>query len=171
MSGSDTPNDCTPEQKEFLVLGTRANRGIQKNQNRTYRNPKVLAVYNPAAETKLSADASSYGLGGVLMHKVNTTWKPVACTSRSISTTEEHCTQIEKEAPAITWTCDKFAMYLLGKHFSIETDHKSLVPLLTSKPLDNLPPRILRIHLCMMKYDYTISHAPGKSLFTADTLS
>ena len=62
-------------------------------------------------------------------------------------------------------------MYLLGKHFSIETDHKPLVPLLSSTPLDNLPPRILRFRLRMMKYDYTISHVPGKSLFMADTLS
>ena len=61
-------------------------------------------------------------------------------------------------------------MYLLGKHFSTETDHKPLVPLLNSKPLDNLPPRILRFHLRMMKYDYTISHVSGKS-FMADTLS
>lgn len=46
-----------------------------------------------------------------------------------------------------------------------------MAPLLSSKPLDNLPPRILRFHLCTMKHDYTISHVPGKSCFTADTLS
>ena len=75
------------------------------------------------------------------------------------------------EALAITWTSEKFSMYLLGRQFGIETDHKPLVPLLSSKPLDNLPPRILRFRLRMMKYDYLISHVPGKSLFTADTLS
>ena len=134
-------------------------------------NPRVLALYNPAAETKLSADASSYGLGGVLLQKIESTWKPVAYASRSMSKTEERYAQIEKEALAITWTCDKFSVYLLGKHFDIETDHKPLVPLLSSKPLDNLPPRILRFRLRMMKYDFSISHVPGKSLFTADTLS
>ena len=77
----------------------------------------------------------------------------------------------KKEALAITWACDKFSMYILGKYFEIETDHKPLVPLLTSKPLDNLPPRILRFHLQMMKYEYSISHVPGKFLFIADTLS
>ena len=41
--------------------------------------------------------------------------------------------------------------------------------MLSSKPLDNLPSQILRF--CLQKYNYSISHVPGKSLFTADTLS
>ena len=105
---------------------------------------------------------------GVLLQKVEGTWKPVAYASMQMSTREEHYAQIEKEALAITWACDKFFMYILGKHFEIETDHKLLVPLLTS---DNLPPRILRFCLRMMKYEYSISHVPGKFLFTANTLS
>ena len=62
-------------------------------------------------------------------------------------------------------------MYLLGKKFEIETDHKPLVPLLSSKSLDNFPPLVLRFRLCMMKYNYSISHVPGKLLYTADALS
>ena len=105
------------------------------------------------------------------MQKVNTNWRPVAFASCSMFTTEVHYAQIEKEALAITWICDKFSMYLLGRRFEIETDHKPLVPLLSSKSLDDLPPRILRFCLRMMRYDYSIMHVPGKSLFTADTLS
>ncbi len=105
------------------------------------------------------------------MQKVNTTWQPVAYASRLMSTTEERYAQVEKEALAITWACDKFSMYLLGKKFEIETDHKPLVPLLSSKPLDNLPPRVLRFRLRMMRYNYSISHVPGKLLYTADALS
>ena len=41
----------------------------------------VLAWYDPAAETKLSADASAYGLGAVLLQKHENTWKPVAYAS------------------------------------------------------------------------------------------
>ena len=47
---------------------------------------------------KLLADASSYGLGEYLLQKVGTTWKPVAYTSQSISTTEDRYAKIEKEA-------------------------------------------------------------------------
>ena len=38
----------------------------------------VLAWYDPTAETKLTADASAYGLGAVLMQKTIQQWKPVA---------------------------------------------------------------------------------------------
>ena len=133
--------------------------------------PTVLALYDPEKETKLSADSSSYGLGAVLLQKHKSAWKPVAFASRSLSETETRYAQIEKEALAVTWGCEKFVDYILGKRICIETDHKPLVPLLSSKHLDNLPPRILRFRLRLARYDYSISHVPGKLLYTADTLS
>ena len=41
----------------------------------------TLTLYDPNAEVKLSADASSFGLGAVLLQKVNDAWKPVAYAS------------------------------------------------------------------------------------------
>ena len=105
--------------------------------------PTVLALYDPNAQTKPSADTFSYGLGAVLLQELESTWKPVAYASRSLSDTETRYAQIEKEALAVTWACDKFSTYLLGKKFATETDDKPLVPLLGSKHLDNLPPRVL----------------------------
>ena len=55
--------------------------------------------------------------------------------------------------------------------FTIETDHKPLVPLLGCKELHQLPPRILRFRLRLSRYNYTIVHVPGKILNTADALS
>eukprot|EP00731_Ephydatia_muelleri_P006180 Em0003g428a len=133
--------------------------------------PAVLALYDPAADTKVSADASSYGLGAVLLQRDKSSWKPVAFASRSMSDTEKRYAQIEKEALAIVWACDKFSTFVIGKHFTIETDAKPLIPLLSTKHLDSLPPRILRFRLRMARYDYSIEHKPGKQLFTADTLS
>ena len=133
--------------------------------------PTVLALYDPQAPTKISADASSYGLGAVLLQQVEDKWKPVAYASRSMSDTEKRYAQIEKEALAVTWSCDKFSNYILGRHFDIETDHKPLVPLLSTKNLDNLPPRVLRFRLRLARYNYDIQHVPGKLLYTADTLS
>ena len=131
----------------------------------------TLTLYDPLAETKLSADASSYGLGAVLLQKVDSDWKPVAFASRSMTETERQYAQVEKEALAITWACEKFSMYILGKRFQVETDHKPLVPLLGSKHLDSLPPRVLRFRLRLARFDYSIVHIPGTHMYTADTLS
>ena len=133
--------------------------------------PTILALYDPDAVTKISADASSHGLGAVIMQKKRLEWKPIAYASRSMTETEKRYAQIEKEALASTWACEKFSNYILGKKFLIETDHKPLIPLLGTKHLDALPPRILRFHLRLGRYDYNITHVPGKLLYTADTLS
>ena len=50
--------------------------------------------------------------------------------------TEQRYAQIEKEALAATWACERFRDYVIGKRFSIETDHKPLVTLLQTKHLD-----------------------------------
>ena len=55
--------------------------------------------------------------------------------------------------------------------FHVETDHKPLVSLLSSKKnLDELSPLIQRFRIRLMRYMYTIGHVPGKSLITADAL-
>ena len=127
----------------------------------------ILAWYNPTSETKVIADASAYGLGAVLLQKVENNWKPVAYASRLMTETETRYAQIEKEALASTQACEHFTYYILGK----KIHHKPLVRLLGNKQLDRLLPRILRFRLRLMRFDYTISHVPVKSLFTADTLS
>ena len=57
-------------------------------------------------------------------------------------------------------------------HPGNEIPHREpLVPLLGSKHLDSLPPRILRFRLRLSRFSYDISHVPGKLLYTADALS
>ena len=88
-----------------------------------------------------------------------------------MTSTEQRYAQIGKEALATTWACEKFNDYILGKDILIETDHKPLVPLFGSKTLDELPPRIQRFRMRLMKYSVKMLHVPGKELVTADTLS
>ena len=133
--------------------------------------PTTLVLYDQDAPTKITADASAYGLGAVLLQQQDTVWKPVAYASKSMTGTERRYSQIEKEALALVWACEKFEDYVLGKMIQLETDHKPLVPLLGTTHLDCLPPRILRCHLRLMRFGYTICHVPGKELYTVDALS
>ena len=81
--------------------------------------PSILTLYDPMADTKVSADASSFGLGAVILQRTESKlpWKPVAYASCTMTDTERHYAQIEKEALTLTWACERFSMYLLGNHF------------------------------------------------------
>ena len=81
--------------------------------------PTVLALYDPKAPTKVSADVSSFGLGAVLLQQFDEQWKPVAYASQSMTETERRYAQIEKEALAATWACERFSNYILGREFQI----------------------------------------------------
>ena len=107
----------------------------------------------------------------MLLQEVKPSWKPVAYASHSMAETECRYAQIQKEALAITWACETFSDYILGKKFTIETNHKLLVPLLGTKHFDGLAPRVLRFRLILLRFDYTIKHVPGKHIYTANTLS
>ena len=56
----------------------------------------VLAFYDPARPTVVSADASSFGIGGCILQKHGSVFKPVAFCSRSLTDTETRWAQIEK---------------------------------------------------------------------------
>ena len=106
--------------------------------------PQTLAHYHPNKETIIAADASNSGICAVLLQiQEDGNRKPVCFASRSLSSAEQHYAVIEKEALAATWACEKFASYVTGMEFTIEKDHKTHIPLLSTKDPSAMPPRIL----------------------------
>ena len=67
--------------------------------------------------------------------------------------------------------CERLADYLIGKTFHNETNNKPLGPLLGTKNLDEMPSRLQRLRMRLLRFDFTISHVLGKELTTADALS
>ncbi|UYV76835.1 K02A2.6-like [Cordylochernes scorpioides] len=133
---------------------------------------RVLASFDISKKTIVSADASSFGQGAVLKqeHEANE-WRPVAFASRTLTKTKQGYAQIEKEALATTWACERFKYFVVGKTFLIETDHKPLVPIFTTKDLNDLTSRLQRYRMRMLQFSSHIFHTPGKGLITHDTLS
>ena len=90
--------------------------------------------------------------------------------SRLLSPVEERYAQIEKEALAFTWACERFSDFLIGIEFCIQTEHKPLVPLFSTNNLEELPVRVQRFRIRMLRFHFSIVHVPGKDLVLADTL-
>ena len=85
----------------------------------------TLAYYDVKVPTIVSADASSYGSGAVLLLEQNSRLVPIAFASRSLSDTERgyRYAQIKKECLAAVWACEKFSQYLVGlPSFQLETN-------------------------------------------------
>lgn len=143
-----------------------------RQAKRLLLSPPVLAHYSPKRKTTIAADASNDGVGAVLYQtQDNGSRRPTCFISRSLTDAEKNYATIEKEALAATWACERLTDYILGMSFTVETDHKPLVPLLNTTELWKMPPRIQRFRLRLMRYNAKFTHVAGKEQTTADALS
>ena len=133
----------------------------------------LLVHYNDSYELLLAADASPYGVGAVLSHRMpDGTDQPVEYASRLLSPAKRRYSQLDKEALSIIFGVTKFRQYLLGRHhFVILSDHKPLSYLFAAdKSIPAMASaRIQRWSLLLRAYDYSISHRPGKQHANTDT--
>lgn len=117
----------------------------------------------------LQTDASNRGVGAVLSQYDDYGCdRPVAYYSRKLLPREEHYSAVEKECLAIKLATHAFRVYLLGKPFIIQTDHRSL------KWLDQFREtnaRLTRWSLSLQPYCYTVQYRSGASNGNADGLS
>ena len=126
----------------------------------------TLSYFDPAVETVVQVDASSRGLGAVLLQKN----KPIAFASKSLSDCERRYVNIEREMLAVVFGCERFHTFVYGKRFTVESDHKPL-EMIHMKNLAAAPQRLQRMLLRIQPYDIVIKYRPGKDVAVADLLS
>ena len=117
----------------------------------------------------LQTDASNRGVAAVLSQTDDDgNDHPVAYFSRKLLPREEKYSTVEKECLAIKLGTTAFKAYLLGTHFTIQTDHRSL------EWLDRLKgnnARLTRWSLYLQQFDFVVRYRPGKAHANADSLS
>ncbi len=116
----------------------------------------------------MQTDASDLGLGAVLTqldhhgdeHVISYASRPLTDREKSYSATE-------KEALAVVFATDHFRVYLLGKDFTLVTDHSALRWLHSVEPKG----RLARWVMQLQEYSFDVKHRAGTANGNADALS
>jgi transposase InsO family protein len=116
----------------------------------------------------LTTDASSLAVAGILSQSWEDGEHPVAYASKQLHGAQKAYSATELECLAVVQMVRKFRVYLLGKHFILQTDHKPLRWLLALK---EPTPRLARWVMELSEFSFEIQHIPGRELAHADSLS
>ena len=138
------------------------------------KSPLLLTHFDPKQELIVAADASSTGVGAVLLHRFpDGSQKAIAHASKSLSPAQRNYGQIEKEAYALVFAVNVFHKYLWGHKFILWTDHKPLLAIFGAKT--GIPQttanRLQRWAIHLLGYDFTLEHKSTKEFGEADALS
>ena len=98
---------------------------LQEIQDILSRKP-VLLLPGLDLPFVLQTDASSTGLGAVLLQEFEDSLHPVCFASRKLLDREKRYSTIERECLAIVWAVHKFVRFLWGVRFVLQTDHRPL---------------------------------------------
>ena len=162
---TDLTKNAAPNQ---VVWTERCERSFQKLKNLLCSEP-VLRSPDFTKEFILQTDASDVGVGAVLSQlDEEGADHPVAYYSRKLLAREQKYATIEKECLAIKLATQAFRVYLLGRPFIIQTDHRAL------EWLDRLREnnaKLSRWSIALQPFKFKVRHRAGKENGNADCLS
>ena len=124
------------KQEAVFTWDEMANASFQKIKDLIAKSAtKPLRYYDQRKPVTVQADASQRGLGACLLKD----GQPISYASKSLTDTETRYANIERELLAIVFTCQRFNTYVLGRPFTVESDHKPL-EMIHQKSLASAPP-------------------------------
>ena len=128
----------------------------------------VLTLSTDEDQYLLDTDASDVGLGAVLSIVTKDGEKPVAYGSRLCNKPERNYNVTRRELLAVMFGLKTFRQYLLGRRFTIRTDHAALQWLKkTPTPIGQQARWVEQLE----EFDYIIQHRPGTKHGNAGAMS
>jgi deoxyuridine 5'-triphosphate nucleotidohydrolase len=130
----------------------------------------ILKLPNFDLEFILQTDASGTGIGAVLCqnHPGDPKESVVSYYSKKFSKSEAHYAAVHKEAMAVVYSIEHYRHFLLGRKFTVVTDHAPLRQYLRSQnPIGQHARWIEKLQF----YQFDIVHKPGRLNIPPDVLS
>ena len=129
----------------------------------------VLSFPNFSEPFLICTDASSLGLGAVLMQQDNRGKNHViAYASRVLTPAESNYSVTHQETLAVVWALKHFRDIIKGYPITIYTDHAAVTELFKGR---NLSGRLARWYLTIQEFSPQFKYLPGRANVVADALS
>ncbi|GBG74007.1 hypothetical protein CBR_g17717 [Chara braunii] len=128
----------------------------------------VLKVADPSLPFVVTTDASQYGIGAVLQQDDDNGYRPVEFMSARMPCEKVATFTYERELYALRQALDHWKHYLLGRHFKVYSDHKTLRWLKTRA---KMTPKLTRWAAEIDQFDFELKPVKGKYNVVADALS
>ena len=128
----------------------------------------VLAYPNSEDLFILDTDASNHAIGAELLQVQNGVERLIGFGSFVLDSAQRNYCTTRKELLAVVRFTRHFKHYLLGRRFTLRTDHNSLLWLMGFK---NIEGQLARWIEELAVYNMEIVHRPGKDHVNADGLS
>ncbi len=129
---------------------------------------EVMAYPQPDFPFILDTDASEHSIGAVLSQVQDGREHVIAYGSRTLSPAERNYCVTDRELLAVKVFIEYYKHYLLGRHFTVRSDHQALRWLFSLRePKD----RVARWIEALSAYDFEVEYHPGPRHGNADALS
>ncbi len=154
-------------QPECVVWSPETETAFQRIKSALTEEP-ILHAPDFGCPFLLQTDASETGLGAVLSQVQEGEEHPILFINRKLTPAEKNYATVEKEALAIKWAVLELRYHLLGRKFTLLTDHAPLQWMARAKDTNA---RVTRWFLALQDFCFVVRHRAGASNANADGLS
>jgi hypothetical protein len=155
------------EKKKVFEWTTECQCAFDKLKQKLVNSP-ILGLPLEDIPFILDTDASDCSTGAVLSQIVDGQERVVAYHSKTLNKSERNYCVTRRELLSVVRAVKQFHVYLLGRRFTLRTDHSSLQWLVNFREPEGQMCRWLQQ---LQGYDFEIQHRPGKIHGNADALS